>query len=716
MDRYFSQKTKATIFLTACFFLISCGGSDSPTEPVTQEVVLASGTINESGGSLDHADIGLDIPAGAFTESHEVSLVLLDLTYPGNPARSGFRIDGLPDQWQQPLKIRIPDPSAGNKGDVPDPVFYVGEEAFAGSLNRMETIYHQFELSSQEGSWIITIPIVDDADAQTSRAKDGTTTSLTVQRGGIADFAVSNEGHFRLHWAIGSVTAEDATAMAGFLEEAYSYYLDLGFDYSRRTTWPVSVAILPLEDEAFGFYMNSMLGDNSGYIQLNLLHISDWEEMRTTCGHEFFHMVQSFYDNRWAYFQSKRMPPHHWLNEATAVWAENHFSDDSAYESVIRQGNFSTPYDGLETADAEIAGLHGYGLAALIRYLVRENGTSFLPEIYHQIRDGKNGTGAIDEVIGNIESWWGDFLRDYTAGELHPPIEMGQLIGSREGQFTIAGPDDNNWSMTLDYNDLSGKFFGVQISDVTLTSDASLTLSVTGESSEIHVFSYGAAGLSWLISGSSEVSVNGLLTLMNSNSRLLVLVTQGRAVSPYNTTAPITISGSVNRITADLSGFTDVYARWSFDVQQLFGDGSTGQTVIASTDFHATNLVINGTDFSCSVDQVTDWFGYERHFYGTVNATLSEDLSRIIQVTAEISMDNIFDGQDPVPVYHSTVSAGGLPMVSYYPGFSASWKLLNDDACAGTTEMQYDYYQNDWVSTGYSCEEPSYNYVEISIQ
>ncbi len=116
------------------------------------------------------------------------------------------------------------------------------------------------------------------------------------------------------------------------------------------------------------------------------------------------------------------------------------------------------------------------------------------------------------------------------------------------------------------------------------------------------------------------------------------------------------------------------------------------------------------------MDEVVSGYGFDRHYYGWVSATLSEDLSQIVDIAAELTLDYIFEGQDPVPVLHSLVSAEGLPLVSYYEGTSASWRLLNEDACAATTEMQYEYFYGDWVSTGYSCENSSYNYVETSLQ
>ena len=66
---------------------------------------------------------------------------------------------------------------------------------------------------------------------------------------------------------------------------------------AKEQKWPVDVTIKRLDtakSSVYGYSINSMWGNNYGYMQFNFDKIDETENMKVTAGHEFFHLVQSF--------------------------------------------------------------------------------------------------------------------------------------------------------------------------------------------------------------------------------------------------------------------------------------------------------------------------------------------------------------------------------------------------------------------------------------
>ncbi len=133
---------------------------------------------------------------------------------------------------------------------------------------------------------------------------------------------MSTYSHFKIVYP--SIYASQAVSLAGYLEEAYTKYHNMGFVYN--ITEPINVSIVDLGTEYYGKYSYNLWSD---WLEFNSQKISDLAEVRTTAGHEFFHWVQMRYDNRMWASKVLSSGERYWFEEASAVWAEEKFSSSS---------------------------------------------------------------------------------------------------------------------------------------------------------------------------------------------------------------------------------------------------------------------------------------------------------------------------------------------------------------------------------------------------
>ncbi len=167
------------------------------------------------------------------------------------------------------------------------------------------------------------------------------------------------------------------------------------------------VYIEDLGEDAYGHYSNSIWGNNHGYIQINSEKINNLKEMKTTIGHEFFHFVQSLYDPRGSYTKAKCFSKHAWLDEACAVWSEAMFSDNPNYVSKVYDGNEDEPLSGISRGlSKETYQGYGYGMSAVIKYLVKKRGEGIVLDFYKQIKSGKSSVEALLNIAGSPDVWY----------------------------------------------------------------------------------------------------------------------------------------------------------------------------------------------------------------------------------------------------------------------------------------------------------------------
>ena len=345
--------------ILSCIFLlyISCSDSTGPGDTGDGDII-ASENIGAGGGTLSTDVIELSIPAGAISSESSVAIT----TAPERPFEEDaisetYVIAGLPTSCTRELTVSIP-----YTGDlVENSYIAVGMNTWVSSLGDMITTYSLLPALVEDGMLVAELPATGLIPAKSAKKSADESVSLSVTA--VTGYAphVTTGGHFKIEYASRWTSLSSVQELGRYLEEAYTTVSNLGFSYEERTNWPVSVTVKSLDKEVYGYATNSVWGNNYGYMEFNSLNMSDLPEMRTTAGHEFFHLAQAFYDPRNSYSKANSGGPHYWLDEATAVWIEEKFTDTQDYVSPVRAGNNLAPFNGVIAGAADIPDKHGYG-------------------------------------------------------------------------------------------------------------------------------------------------------------------------------------------------------------------------------------------------------------------------------------------------------------------------------------------------------------------
>ncbi|MFO7935526.1 MAG: hypothetical protein R6U78_15795, partial [Bacteroidales bacterium] len=309
------------IFPVLIFILVAgCSKNDQDTpgqEPSIEFEIVGSETIGTAGGQLKTENFILTVPSGAFHSSYEIVLYSAydRVTFGENLVSRMFRIEGLPENYEQPLEVRIQyDGTLSNESYLA-----VGEEVIPPSIGQRTTAFHLRQATDSAG-WLageLPVPESIKKSAQTGTTADGTNFTW-YWIGCVSSYTkvYSPGSHFVIRYSPTVVDDSDAADLGLYLEEAYLTYRDiLGFSYSGRFLWPVEVVLIPFpwHTDAFGFYSNSHLGNNFAWLEFNSDKISKKSAMKLTAGHEFFHLVQSLYDSRNPVSKARIEPEFFWL-------------------------------------------------------------------------------------------------------------------------------------------------------------------------------------------------------------------------------------------------------------------------------------------------------------------------------------------------------------------------------------------------------------------
>jgi len=643
------------VAVTLHALLAGCGDdATSPDPPPSDPPPLATAAIGAAGGELVHEEVRVDVPAGAFAEEVTLSLHATDLD-PEETGASTFRIDGIPARYDAPLELRFPSGPPREAGEDTTWVLIGGEVRISGGDAPTKVHLTRMPLALDGDALLLSIPSPDDADDDGGRRGDPPPVSLHVAIADGTRSALSPEGHFRMTWRSGRVDPADVAVLAQALDAAHQRYLDLGFSYDRRTRWPVDVTILPLGESAFGYYGSSVWGDDWGAIEINQRNLDQHDEIIATAAHEFFHLVQALYDPRWAYTQAKFAPAHLWLDEATAVWSEAIALDDADYVSPVRSGQELAPFRGAVPGSGVDAGEHGYGMSSLARYLIETFGDDVFARVYEGIRGERSAMGSIDLETDPIVTWWDDFIRAYVEGDLYR-LSPALLLGDAAASHAITAPDDDTWTVTHAYPDLSARVFQLNLQDDTIPAGSELHLDVDGDFTDVAAYvRTGGTFTPVAVGGTSAIVPD----LDGDSAQLLILVTNARAIPDFTGSTSIMLTASLERAEEpdDLSRFDVVRVDWCFELTYEDPDGSTW-TQGFCIDGLLGEGTVTGPDFSYVIDQIPE--GSLVRYTGTVTGSLSGDLSEVAALVVDVRAE-LEDGGELQ--YTAGITAAGVPLI-----------------------------------------------------
>ncbi|RLD14528.1 MAG: hypothetical protein DRI28_03320, partial [Caldiserica bacterium] len=232
-------------------------------------------SIGREGGVIETDTTQIIIPEGAFSEEVEIEL------YEEAPKEEDivskvYRVKGFPTSYSKPITIKVK-----INGNYKEKVFLKVEyEGFIYDYGGIGIIKDFLKGGVSSGYLIATLPPIEGESG--SKGLKASPKGVGFIRIANFDFKYScstlvspsmkivsyktEDNHFELSYP-NNIDVKKIKKIGNFLEEAYKKFLDLGFSYKERGSWPMNVYLLNLGKEAYGYYSNSIFGNNYGYIE-----------------------------------------------------------------------------------------------------------------------------------------------------------------------------------------------------------------------------------------------------------------------------------------------------------------------------------------------------------------------------------------------------------------------------------------------------------------
>jgi len=536
----------ANVPMAGAFFIFNSGSEPSignasrvmPGVPPNFDLI-AEAQIGTAGGTLVSDDFELVVPSGSFNATAALQIYAGQLFDIQDQPLVGSMLKGMPETYQTALtwRTRIPDGE-----DVNEVAMFVGESSFTPTLGTEHVSYSAFPVSVN-GQWMETsLPPISEPVSKRN------TPTEPVQPRMVPVFGVPTyftpEGHFMITNGDDVIAPLDLIVdLGGHLEEAYNTLKGMGFDFSKRTNWPVSVTVRRLESGTYGVYCNSYFGSNYGYIEFNFLHLDEPDELRTTAGHEFYHLIQYLYDNRGAYDKKKFPRDSYWFDEAGGSWIEEKFTEQTNYVPGPYVGNMKEVLTGFQAGAKYGHQNHGYGLTILTKYINEHLPESVNLLIYERILEGDHIIQILDELAPAKDrlDWYKEFFRSFV-DQTHYPVAPSFLLGQRD-KTIILTQDNQQFFRQSRIGDLGSAIQAVVINSDTFSNITQLDINMEGanvladpnEDVTMDIYLYGNT-LTSLAEDTAEYNIKNLndFIMQNPNPKLLMVIHNPRLKFPYD--------------------------------------------------------------------------------------------------------------------------------------------------------------------------------------
>jgi hypothetical protein len=515
------KKILNLVLLALVFLCFSCEKEtktpdDQPNDPDPDPSSTVS--INSLGGKLIWENFTLEVPEGCFSQSFQISLLDEEsgANFGENELSPFYTLTGIPQNFKENLRIIL-----SPEGNVTGAVFAVlGENTIATGQQGQKIRFRFEEVVNEGGKYSFEIAPFDEPEYASID-----TIHLVV--GLVKNHErYATKGHFAIYGEANHIS--QAVDLGEYLEAAYEKYKspEMGFDYSRRTNWPLRVNLKEMEDDTYGDFVASKWGVNYSTININTKILSDPEALQTTAGHEFFHMVQSLYDPRNGFIKAVSHPDHYWLEEASSVWAEELFTDHpNTYNSPSRNGYQNESFLGwLHNVENDPAG-HGYGMSSLVKYIVKNHGADKIKDIFENIYNGESFllTAINNALPVTLGSSYANFIDQYTQSQLYKDFGTANLVSSNNGTFEINTIDDILASFEASYEALSANAYLVH-ANFTGFSDQDALLLKTSNAGKKLVYKLVGSALTVLGTAVGEFTIPQIKQLQQENAIILVIV------------------------------------------------------------------------------------------------------------------------------------------------------------------------------------------------
>ena len=647
--------------LAAISIAISCSKDDPATNnpdpnPNPNPTPVSTAEIGYDGGTMTYTGFEMVVPDACFNGYFELSLLEhpTQTVYGTYEASKFYTLEGFPLEFLEPIEIQLESTSGSD-------LFAVAGLVSRAASTDSAMISFQFIDVTQQGS---TCTFVLEPNDIPDYATDDT---VSVVLGLVKDYTkISAKSQFVVYCP--KIYVDDAYYLQDFLDEAYSHFQNspLNFSYLKRTKWPVEVTVRKLGSGTYGYFVPSKWGNNSGYMEFNQDYLSDKEELKTTAGHEFFHLVQALYDPRYAFTKAISPSSYYWVEEAASVWSEAWFSTDANYVSIVRNGHQMAPFNGMLEGAAENPQHHGYGMSALIKYLADNYGQEYLVKIFEHEQSGSTDIlGGFNNALPKpMSEIYADFLHAYISSEVYGDFGAGDMLGNLSGTFAVNGANDTIKEFEMEYKPLSAKVFKIDINYAGFTDQNSMLIKSESSIKKL-IYKLKGAELTYLGSAFGDFNVLNLQQIQQENALILVVPvlhyyssSEEKVLFQIQSTPPMQFEGcrfslkylpAVEHVTLP-SGSTmtqDITYNYTYD-----------------DDYFRTGTYTNG-NYWCSWDEVD---GSWRH-YGSMHLIIDEQNKMIVSGTIEAAIQSV---SNPDETYKNMeISFKNIPSTSW--GESEVW-------------------------------------------
>lgn len=527
------------------FVMLSCKSGDSGTDTNgnsgEQFDQIKSTTITSAGGIIEATDIALTVPpngvAGSATVNLSTSQRQLDAPL---AVTKLYKIESNADLDLSYLKVKYNGTLSGESYIVWQ------EDNYIPSAGKMAASMIMIPARDSSGYLVASLSSL----GSTQILKAGSYNAAVPAGfffGRTGQTTLNTGSHFKVYYPTANVA--EAQNLYTYLENAYTLLQGYGFNFIGRD-WPAQIYLerfdgwynsMFFSNEAYGYYVTTTrnpaylayrTNNCALYFNLNLMGVTT--EMKATAGHEFFHAVQDLYDLRDMSTKKYSAASQTWLDEACATWFEEKMNPGTSYVSTVLPANALEFMNGMHVTGSS-AGVHGYGMAPMIKYIAGKKGNSAVSGMYDKISLGSHPADAVFAAVngstGNYNGdWYNDFLKEYVTGNIYS-LSSGvfvNLSSDKKWESKVITDTLNNFS-SVSYPEFSGQLYMVTLS-VADIAQKSITVNAKASSSasKVQIFKFGTTNV-FLNGGTGEAAltpsdVKGSITSQNK-APFIILVT-----------------------------------------------------------------------------------------------------------------------------------------------------------------------------------------------
>ncbi|MFZ1290190.1 MAG: hypothetical protein WAR79_08865 [Melioribacteraceae bacterium] len=712
-------------FLCLLLIIISTCKEPEPTSPEdTKDKPLAEKTIGSEGGVLETEDFKLEFTSGTLTETAQLKLYFDEdeNPYPDNSLAKRYIIEGFPSEFKKPIKVKIKYSGSLGKSNY----ITFGENVFIPSLAIEEYSDKLIPAIDSSGFLVATIPI---SEIETNLYKDYKTQEnggWKIKFGGIFTNteATTPQGHFKIIWlASGPANIDGMRIVGEHLENSYTKFLEpeLGFNYENRTNWPVDVTIKKLPSGIAGLYNPSLRGRNYGNIDIDSDYFTN-SDVKYTCIHEYFHLVQDLYDPRTAPFHATiYFFPFYWVQEATSSWSELLFSNDPNFLPSGYAPYKNAPFNGFQRgAEGGFANArdHGYGMSGVIIYLTQKYGNGIVKKIFENIKDGKQPIDAIRLSTESPQIWLESFFTDYLTNSRWDNSQMLNV------PITPITPNTIIISIDENYPDISAKYFRYSLNG-SFKENSELVFTLkngTAIDNDLTILKKKSLEKVKLIDNSydPEIKVNNINDLAKNGYDLICIVTNSKGNSPYTSITPLTLDvkleSSEEIVKTYKKAYIDLHVKGFFTRTSTDSSWEDPYFEFYSTDAPDQIGNTTKTSFSGSWSKTrTDSYPVEGTTVtqtGSISITFSENFDKILTYSETFSVS--WPGWYNI---NGNVSVKNIPFSEHNWDNSDTYLLsAGESTCGNVLSRSYSQVWSNGYSYTFSrneCNDESY--IEIKL-